>query len=56
MDRGMQALLTLRKGCGYKFNSGLCDETWPYSLGYGAGRGFIHLGIAKADAFVGTIE
>ena len=24
-----------------------CDETWPYSLGYGAKRGFIHLGIRQ---------
>jgi hypothetical protein len=22
-----------------------CDRTWPYSLGYGAKRGFVHLGI-----------
>ena len=22
-----------------------CDETWPYSLGYGATKGFVHLGM-----------
>jgi hypothetical protein len=22
-----------------------CDKNWPYSLGYGAARGFVHLGI-----------
>ena len=24
-----------------------CDKTWPHSLGYGAQRGFVHLGIRK---------
>ena len=24
-----------------------CDKTWPYSLGYGAPKGFVHLGIRK---------
>lgn len=24
-----------------------CDKEWPYSLGYGAPRGFVHLGIRK---------
>jgi GH24 family phage-related lysozyme (muramidase) len=24
-----------------------CDQNWPYSLGYGANRGFVHLGIRK---------
>jgi len=24
-----------------------CDKNWPYSLGYGAQRGFVHLGIRK---------
>lgn len=24
-----------------------CDKQWPYSLGYGAPRGFVHLGIRK---------
>ena len=24
-----------------------CDKNWPYSLGYGAPKGFIHLGIRK---------
>jgi hypothetical protein len=22
-----------------------CDKNWPYSLGYGADRGFVHLGM-----------
>jgi uncharacterized protein YcbK (DUF882 family) len=22
-----------------------CDRTWPYSVGYGAPKGFVHLGI-----------
>ena len=22
-----------------------CDQTWPYSLGYGATKGFVHLGM-----------
>jgi hypothetical protein len=22
-----------------------CDKEWPYSLGYGAPKGFVHLGI-----------
>jgi GH24 family phage-related lysozyme (muramidase) len=26
---------------------GWCDQNWPYSLGYGANRGFVHLGIRK---------
>jgi len=25
-----------------------CDKNWPYSLGYGAPKGFIHLGIRKS--------
>ncbi|MBV06673.1 MAG: hypothetical protein CMD53_04965, partial [Gammaproteobacteria bacterium] len=24
-----------------------CDEQWPYSLGYGASKGFIHIGMRK---------
>jgi len=24
-----------------------CDKNWPYSLGYGAPKGFVHLGIRK---------
>ncbi len=24
-----------------------CDERWPYSIGYGAKRGFIHLGLRR---------
>jgi predicted chitinase len=24
-----------------------CDKEWPYSLGYGAAKGFVHLGIRK---------
>jgi uncharacterized protein YcbK (DUF882 family) len=24
-----------------------CDKEWPYSLGYGAPKGFVHLGIRK---------
>jgi len=24
-----------------------CDQNWPYSLGYGAPKGFVHLGIRK---------
>jgi len=24
-----------------------CDKTWPYSLGYGAPRGFVHVGIRE---------
>ena len=24
-----------------------CDEEWPYSLGYGAAKGFVHVGIRK---------
>lgn len=24
-----------------------CDKTWPYSLGYGAPKGFVHLGIRQ---------
>ena len=24
-----------------------CDREWPYSLGYGAPKGFVHLGIRK---------
>ena len=26
-----------------------CDKQWPYSLGYGAQRGFVHLGIRKGS-------
>jgi len=29
-----------------------CDKNWPYSLGYGAYRGFIHLGIRSSRAKV----
>ena len=24
-----------------------CDQNWPYSLGYGANKGFVHLGIRE---------
>ena len=24
-----------------------CDKQWPYSLGYGAPKGFVHLGIRQ---------
>jgi uncharacterized protein YcbK (DUF882 family) len=24
-----------------------CDKNWPYSLGYGADRGFVHLGMRQ---------
>ena len=24
-----------------------CDKAWPYSLGYGAPKGFVHLGIRQ---------
>ena len=26
-----------------------CDQNWPYSLGYGANKGFVHLGIRKGS-------
>ena len=26
-----------------------CDKTWPYSLGYGAPKGFVHCGIRKGS-------
>jgi GH24 family phage-related lysozyme (muramidase) len=26
-----------------------CDKTWPYSLGYGAPKGFVHLGIRQGS-------
>mgnify|MGYP002633550145 FL=1 len=24
-----------------------CDKEWPYSIGYGAAKGFVHLGIRQ---------
>jgi hypothetical protein len=24
-----------------------CDKNWPYSIGYGAPKGFVHLGIRQ---------
>jgi uncharacterized protein YcbK (DUF882 family) len=24
-----------------------CDKNWPYSLGYGAPKGFVHIGIRE---------
>jgi uncharacterized protein YcbK (DUF882 family) len=29
-----------------------CDQNWPYSLGYGAPKGFVHLGIRGSRAKV----
>jgi len=26
-----------------------CDQNWPYSLGYGANKGFVHLGVRKGS-------
>lgn len=33
------------KGADIKVVQNWCDKNWPYSLGYGAPKGFVHLGI-----------
>jgi GH24 family phage-related lysozyme (muramidase) len=35
------------KGISVQAVQGWCDLNWPYSLGYGAPKGFVHLGIRK---------
>jgi uncharacterized protein YcbK (DUF882 family) len=27
-----------------------CDKNWPYSVGYGAKKGFVHLGLRESKA------
>jgi uncharacterized protein YcbK (DUF882 family) len=27
-----------------------CDKNWPYSVGYGAKKGFVHLGMRESKA------
>ena len=35
----------LRLGVNIDHVQDWCDQNWPYSLGYGAPKGFVHLGI-----------
>lgn len=35
------------KGADIKAVQAWCDKSWPYSLGYGAPKGFVHLGIRQ---------
>ena len=45
---GVGAVDFLVEGADIKTVQDWCDKNWPYSLGYGAPKGFVHLGIRRA--------